>query len=645
MSAKDRDPLLTAEASPRLPYVPALDGLRALCLAGVLCFHQPFDWMPGGFLGVSAFFTLSGYLITRLLFAEHARRGRIDLGAFWLRRLRRLLPALWLAVMAVVVSGRWWLSIDALERLPGDALSSFFFVSNWHFMSPEYAYALLFTAPSALQHCWSLAIEAQLYLVFPLIVAASLARRGGPRRFVMAMGLSILVSLVLAWNRGPDEEASYRIYYGTGARAGELLIGALVGLIDVGPRPRRGRGWGIAGAAALALMLLLWTRLQVESAWLYRGGFAVHALLSALVIAGATHPGSLLQRGLSARGLRWIGEASYGAYLYHWPIFLVLDEGRTGLSGPVLFALRVGATLLCAGLSLRFVERPIRRGARWRGRALGRAFAAASLALVAALGVAQPAWPERLWRGLTDRLEAPRAKTFRFAVFGDSTAASLNPYLRRFLQARGGQATRGSVRLGCGLVTEGRRLQFSRWVSASAGCAAPETGWLEHSRRGKIDLAIVLTGTWDVHDHRFEGDPRIRRLGDPRFDRRVRSIVDRTLGAFAEHGADVVWLASPHFIASAQRPLHPGDAPAMDPKRMDRLNEIIAAAVATHPEMARLVDLGAILAAWPGGAFDPELRPDGVHLYGEAPARLVEDYLGVAILEAWTEIRQARAER
>jgi len=211
-------------------YLPALDGLRGACLLAVLLFHSGFAWMSGGFLGVSTFFTLSGYLITTLLLAERAAHGRISLRRFWERRLRRLLPAALLTIALLVASARFWLPPAQREHLAEDALATLFYVVNWRFMSPQYAYNLIFTDPSPFQHFWSLAIEGQFYLVFPLLVGLVVRLGGGTRALALLCTLLTLASMAVALARPSLADAQHRLYYGADARAGELLIGALLAI-------------------------------------------------------------------------------------------------------------------------------------------------------------------------------------------------------------------------------------------------------------------------------------------------------------------------------------------------------------------------------------------------------------------------------
>ena len=259
----------------RLEHLPALDGLRGACLAAVLLFHSGFGWMSGGFLGVSTFFTLSGFLITTLLVAERSATGTVSLRRFWERRLRRLLPASLLTIAAIVATAPLWLAPSQREHLAEDALATLFYAVNWRFMSPEYAYNLIFTDPSPLQHFWSLAIEGQFYVVFPLIVALVLRAGGGTRALGAFCIVATVASVGVALASPSLEAAQHRLYYGTDARAGELLIGALLALAL---RARGAAAWSalrVAGPVAGLLIVVAWIFATVGDAWLYRGGCAL----------------------------------------------------------------------------------------------------------------------------------------------------------------------------------------------------------------------------------------------------------------------------------------------------------------------------------------------------------------------------------
>jgi peptidoglycan/LPS O-acetylase OafA/YrhL len=351
------EPILDASGASRLPYVRAIDGIRGLAVAVVLAFHGGVPGVTGGFLGVSLFFTLSGYLITQVLLGEHAETGRIALRSFWGRRLRRLAPASILCISAVSVAR---VATDAFPAasVRGDLLAAVGNVANWRFATASTSYADLFhSGPSPVLHFWSLAIEEQFYLAFPLLLVGVLAvfgRRG------LAPVLGAVAALCVVGALFSSEKLAY---YGTHARAPELLAGALLALVlpvgrQVGGRAARSIAW--AGAAAGVAIVALVVAVGVEDGWLYRGGFAAFSLLSCAVLAGATVAGPL-RRACSWSPLVATGKLSYGLYAYHWPLFVFLTPQRLGFGGPVLFALRIGATALVAMASHAAFEQPVRR--------------------------------------------------------------------------------------------------------------------------------------------------------------------------------------------------------------------------------------------------------------------------------------------
>ena len=277
-----------------LPHLPALDGLRGLAVIGVLLFHGGFTWARGGFLGVSTFFTLSGFLITNLLVREFDRSGRIDLVRFWARRFRRLLPAALLAIALVGIV--WWIigSSAQVTALRGDMWSAIAYVANWRFLFSGTSYASLFSDPSPLQHFWSLAIEEQFYLVFPPVVLFVMAV-GGRRLLAVLTTIATLGSVGLLIVARDDFD---RIYYGTDTRAAELLLGVLLAIWWSGRQRahdmttgRRGRAADIAGLIALAGVLVSWSRVPETWDWLGRGGLPIYAIATSLIIYIATRPG------------------------------------------------------------------------------------------------------------------------------------------------------------------------------------------------------------------------------------------------------------------------------------------------------------------------------------------------------------------
>ncbi len=352
--------------APRLAYMPGIDGLRALAVATVVLYHAGTSWIPGGFLGVDVFLVISGYLITSLLLAELEGTGRINLGRFWLGRARRLLPAV--AVMMVVVLGVMaLLHPNEVGALRGAVLASLFYVTNWYQIAVHQSYFAQYARPSVFQHLWSLAVEEQFYLLWPPIMAVAL-NYFGTRRLVVGVIVGTACSTVLAavlFSPGHDPS---RIYYGTDTRAAGLLIGVLLAFAWPATRlaPVRNRQAAmlldVSGIAALIALMAIMCTIGQFSAALYRGGFLVVAVVTAVLLAVIAHPSSRLGKIFALAPFVWIGKRSYGIYLWHWPVLMLTRANQdVPFGGPILLAIQLALTVGMAELSYRFIEVPIRR--------------------------------------------------------------------------------------------------------------------------------------------------------------------------------------------------------------------------------------------------------------------------------------------
>jgi peptidoglycan/LPS O-acetylase OafA/YrhL len=378
--------------APHIAYRPGLDGLRALAVLGVFLYHARIDWLPGGFLGVDLFFVLSGYLITSLLLVEWEARNRIDLRRFWLRRARRLLPALVVVVLGALVLASIFARGD-LANTRSDAVSSLLYYTNWHLIIAQHSYFSVHGNPSLLQHLWSLAVEEQFYVLWPLLLVPALVLLGR-RRLPMLVIAGIAASAALMWLLyNPDGDPS-RVYFGTDTRAFLLLMGILLAL--VWPWIERARRalplLEFFGIAALVGTVLLFLRMRDFSPTLYRGGDLAAAFCFVVLIAAVAHPRTGIGQAMGIAPLRWIGERSYGIYLWHLPI-IVLIAGVNARPGIGTLAAEAAIIVTAAALSFRFVEQPIRTGSlqrrlaerprRMRLEVLG----AGAVALVAAFAV------------------------------------------------------------------------------------------------------------------------------------------------------------------------------------------------------------------------------------------------------------------
>ena len=369
-------------------YLPGLDGLRAVAVLGVIAYHVGVTAVPGGLLGVSVFFTLSGYLITDLLLTQIGS-GDHSLRSFWLARARRLLPAL--GMLLVVVAA--WVTVlgpHQTHAFRDAAASAALYVNNWWLILRDVSYFAQFNAPGPLNHLWSLSVEEQFYIVWPLILLAgvrlipeSTRAMGRPRLGLAILGLAAASTVTMALLYQPGADPS-RVYYGTDTRAAELLVGAALATVwpsrRLQARIASGARVVVDGIGALGLLVILamFVRADGFSSFLYRGGFLLLSISVAGVVASVAHPASRIGPLLGCRPMRWIGARSYGLYLWHFPIIVLTTPAASDAPSAPRAVAQVAATFAVAALSWRYVEDPIRHGAlgrlwvRWRDRSSAR---------------------------------------------------------------------------------------------------------------------------------------------------------------------------------------------------------------------------------------------------------------------------------
>jgi peptidoglycan/LPS O-acetylase OafA/YrhL len=643
----------------RLRYMPALDGLRAAAVAAVLLYHGNVAWARAGYLGVDAFFVLSGFLITTLLLAEWQASRTIDLLSFWRRRARRLLPALFLVLGTVALFAVTWAPADTLGTLRGDAFATLGYVANWRFITSNDSYFAQFSSPSPLQHVWSLAIEEQFYLVWPVVFLILLRVTRGSRRALFGITASLAVgsALLMAALFTPGADPS-RVYYGTDTRAQSLLIGAALALVLERRRlgvTRAGRMVLHAAASGSAAVLLwTWARTPDDADWLYRGGFAVTAVLVAVVIASVTSeaPGPL-GRVLSLRPVRWIGAISYGLYLWHWPVYVVLTRGRTGLDGVSLLALRLTCTVALATASYYLVEAPIRRGALrgWRIRILTPVTAAGVAAgfVVVTASLPPPGIPPEVAAAkagsapaLAPPPSAPAAPgVARGVLIGDSVALTLGTGFDR-VQPRNLEMKNASV-LGCGVIRGDASIGGS-WRPNASNCDRWSDGWPELIQREQAQVVVAFWGAWDMYDRRVAGD--VLRWGTPELDRHLTAELDHALTVLSATGARVVLLTAPYFEPPDLATRADRARSLFERPRVDHWNGLLRDAANAHSGSVTVVDLHTYLAPQ-GELLDSiagvdGIRSDGIH-FSPQGADVVARWLSPQIVRAVNHGRQPSA--
>lgn len=351
-------------------YITGLDGIRAIAVIMVLAYHLKLALFKSGFLGVTVFFVLSGYLITGILISEVEEEGTIDLKNFWLRRIRRLVPAVMsMAVVIIFVSA----VVNRVIFTKGckDFLASVLGFNNWWQIFNKVSYFEAAGVPSPFTHCWSLAIETQFYLIYPLILLGiyKLAKsrgEGRAKRGLLFAGVTLLLALIsvilMIVLFDPQQDAS-RVYYGTDTRAFSLLFGALLAILwDYRMVPRRLSASVnmVLGSVSFAVLLVMTIAINGSSNFWYRGGQFVGTILTVLVIYAVSGRKTLLSRLLSHPVLKWIGDRSYSIYLWHYPIILLISKGIKASWWITLIELVLSVVL--AELSYRFIETPIRHG-------------------------------------------------------------------------------------------------------------------------------------------------------------------------------------------------------------------------------------------------------------------------------------------
>ncbi len=660
------------EVGPNLTYIPALDGVRALAIIATMGFHGGVFLTSGGFFGVDAFFTLSGFLITSLLLAEWQRTATVRLGSFWARRARRLLPGLLAMLLGVALYAAYLVPEGTYPTLRSDGLASLFYFANWHFIAIGSNYFDQTSLVSPLSHTWSLAVEEQFYLVWPLIVLAVL-KWSKSKRVLLAVCLTGAVASAVEMAVLYSPLRVNRLYYGTDTRAQSLLVGASLSVVlslwadgrqrdatlpvrrsRIGRGPSGGPAWAArtiggrrvvlaVGVAGVVLSALLWSSLSFRSSLTYRGGFLMAALATAAVLFSVTcSQRSVLSAALSFAPLRFVGRISYGMYLWHFPLFIFLDGGRTGLTGYALFAVRSAATLGIATISFYVLERPIRKGALSMG---WKPLVTAPVAVIATAGAliaatSLPAAAMKMPPPYGPTMVVATRPTAKVLLVGDSMAASLGNGINGEVEGFSGlRLTQGSGITGavgryfgldvlndatsnCALVPGTYRLQNNGPTGSASPCepGSGDRGWSADWSRtiAREDPQVsVFLARLDIVDRLFQG--RWTHIGHPVFDRYLLNQIRLAVKVLSSRGGKVVLLSTPYYSTGEQPDglVWPED----DPARVNEYNAMLREVASENPTKVFFLNFNAI--ADPHGHYqqtvdDVPLRfTDGVHLTAE----------------------------
>lgn len=669
----------------RVGHLPALDGIRGLAVIIVLLYHHSTTWMTGGELTVSMFFTLSGFLITRLMMNEWNSTGTVSLRRFYERRARRLFPASFAVLLAVVVI--WTLFPGSGRRLaPWEWTSGLAYFENIYLQSAGKDYAGLFGMGNPVQHLWSLSLEEQVYLIFPvlslLLLRSERTRRLAWRLFAVfsviaigaiALGAHYRTNAPL-WSGLPLLEArcsdSSCAYYATEVRMGEFFLGAAFAVLwsvwSGVPRVLtflRRRGPSLLSWPLLVAAFVIWFTVGWRNQWgdvFFPWAVLVNGLITLLLIAFGT-AGSGMCRFLGWQPLAWLGQVTYTVYLVHWPMFLLWESWRLDPDLPRwrvpgtgwvtvdhfwMFIGKAGSTMVVVCLLYYLLENPVRKRRLWRGRRLfvylgimalvgttlafaGRDHRASADDILSTLDADALALQQRALEELpTLPIDAPERSVVdpslpaRLMMVGDSQSWVLASGLDDW-ERDNGVVVQPSPGVGCGIGENTRIKYLGVEQESRPGC----TQWRDALRpiadKFRPNLTIIVGGTADLSDRQLPGSDQWTHIGEPAYDRWLREAFSAFVDAIHVPGTPIIWFSSPDI----DPPYVVGETGTppfaeADPERTRSYNELIAS-FAAEDDRVVFADFAAAVRAHPGGQFEPKMRPDGAHIDLSAAPELV----------------------
>ena len=643
-----------AARSTRRAHIASLDGLRAVAIALVLLFHGGVGWAHGGYLGVDLFFVLSGYLIGAKLIGEQARTGTVGLARFWGGRFRRLLPALLFMLVGVALFAALVAESNAQRGIRNDVYASLAYVVNWHVIFGHVGYFASSAAPSPVRHLWSLSVEEQFYLLFPLLLLG-LGKVGRTGRR-MAAPITALIVISTLWTavlaaRGAD---ATRLYEGTDTRLATVLLGVLAAIVvREWTKPRQWLDPAAIVSTVVAIAILL--AAHGSDRWMYPYGQLLFGVAAAvIVVAVANRTSTLPVRVLALPPFVALGAISYGVYLWHWPIYLVLTPHRTGVDGAALLLIRVLASIAVATVSYRLIEQPIRtrRVDFAHPVIVGVAAVAVVAVLITAVTAGAPSGDALQGRSgprgtidvATDGQALPpihvapvvsipppipEARKPRVALVGDSAGASLDFY-RPNIPAIDYKA---GTTIGCGVMAPAVP---SKGATIKPLCAGWKDKWIT-ALDGHPDVVLMVLGAWEINPHWLrdqellpkgidDTDPATTKYVDGHLDQAVQLIEQKT-------GARIAAL---QLACAPKEDLGVGEAqpPRSDPRVVAWFNARLDALAQRHPGVVQVISINDHLC--PGGKAVTKLdgtvlRDDGTH-WTEASAPIAWRWLLPEIL-------------
>lgn len=624
-------------AQTRFAHVPALDGIRGLAVAIVVVYHFAPSVLPAGFIGVDVFFVLSGFLITSLALREHQSTENVSASSFYMRRARRLLPAAIVTVVGAVMLAAVLQPESTRGATRGQGIASLLYVANWWMIDQRNSYQAAFGTESPLSHFWSLAVEEQFYVVFPLIVLAGIfiARRRHGRTLTFCrwlLGVSVLGALASAtlmavmYDEGADPS---RIYLGTDTRVHAIFVGVAGACVWWMWSKELAKRSSLAVLTVVAVLSTAFLGLvcvvsDFRSPWLYRYGFLAISIAALALILAAVAKSKVITKVFQLRWICILGLVSYSVYLWHWPVRVFVTKSTTPFDGLSLFLVRIALTAVAAVLSYFLIERPFRGVKNGRHVAIF-SIAAIAVALCAVWVISRPIpAPATEFSTVAAPTDAPvNAEAIRLLLFGDSVAWNMGGGRLDFPHPIGYDSPFDSARVllwnkadyGCPLVRYPQR-SFSVVKQNTGWCVERETEWPPLFAQFNPDVVAWSSTLFDTYDYRVN-DQWVR-FGSPEWVAIYNENLESARQLVIASGATFMLLAQADPLAD---PSQSGDGQeSLLPANIWRfgfVRDLQKKFAEAHPEDTVFVDLQPIICpddSCKGVAIDPNgVRPDGVH--------------------------------